>query len=60
MHAHLLGAEIVHKQIVQFLGHLEDASEDVHLRAIGDDGCVATAGVVRQRLPDLRPLLCRK
>lgn len=58
MHAQLLGAEIVYKQIVQFLGHLEDTSEDVHFRAIGNDGCVATTGVVRQRFTDLGPLFC--
>jgi hypothetical protein len=57
MHAHLLGVEIVHKQIVQFLGHLEDSSEDIHFRAVGNDGCVATTGMVRQRFPDLCPLL---
>ena len=57
VHAHLLRVEIVHKQIVQFLGHLEDTSEDVHFRAEGNDGCVATTGVVRQRFSDLNPLL---
>jgi hypothetical protein len=57
VHAHFLGVEIVHKQIVQFLGHLENTSEDVHFRAEGNDGCVTTAGVVRQRFSDLHPLL---